>query len=157
MKTASRIGRKEKNRMASRNPIVTIVGTLGQDPVAMGSGVRLRVAQNNRIKNQTTGQWEDGQTSWYTIKAWRNVADQAMTVLQKGQEVIIVGELIENMWTDQKTGEKRSAHEITADHIGVTTYSLTKTQTIRKTVADSTGDVWGDATWNANEKVEVPF
>lgn len=157
MKTASHIGRKEKNKMASKNPIVTIIGTLGQEPVAMGSGVRLRVAQNNRVKNQTTGQWEDGSTSWYTIKAWKNTADQAMTVLKKGMEVIVVGELREESWTDNKTGEKRSTHEITADHIGVTTYSLTKTQTTRTTVTDMSDDVWGDATWSASETVKVPF
>ena len=143
--------------MASRNPVVTIVGTLGQDPSPMGSGVRLRVAQNNRVKNQTTGQWEDGQTSWYTVKAWRNVAEQVMAVLQKGQEIIIVGELTENTWTDQKTGEKRSAHEITADHIGVTTYSLTKTQPPRRTVADSSDDDWATSTWNSDETVKIPF
>lgn len=143
--------------MASKNPIVTIIGTLGQEPVAMGSGVRLRVAQNNRVKNQTTGQWEDGETSWYTVKAWKHTADQVMTVLKKGMEVIVVGELREESWTDNKTGEKRSAHEITADHVGVTTYTLTKTQTARTAVTNSGDDVWGDATWNSKEKVEVPF
>ena len=158
MKTVSHIGRKEKNRMASRNPIVTIVGTLGQEPTAMGSGVRLRVAQNNRVKNATTGLWEDGETSWYTVKAWRNVAEQSKIALQKGQEIIVVGELREETWTDNKTGEKRSSYEITADHIGVTTYSLTKNhQTTRTSVVNSSDDVWGDSSWNKNDSVKVPF
>jgi single-strand DNA-binding protein len=157
MKTASHIGRKEKNKMASKNPVVTIVGTLGQDPVAIGtSGIRLRVAQNNRVKNQDTGQWEDGETSWYTVKAWKHIAEQAKSLLKKGQEVILVGELREETWTDNKTGEKRSSYEITADHIGVTTYSLSKNQP-KQTVTNSADEVWGDSSWQPSETVKVPF
>jgi single-strand DNA-binding protein len=108
------------------NPTVTIVGRIGQDPEAVGSnGLRLRVATNDRVKNETTGEWEDKNTSWWTVKAWRRLAEQSKDVLKKGQEVIIMGKIYEENWTD-KDGIKRTSYEINADSIAVTTFSLSK-------------------------------
>jgi single-strand DNA-binding protein len=113
------------------NPTVTIVGRIGQDPEAVGSnGLRLRVATNDRVKNDSTGEWEDKNTSWWTVKAWKRLAEQSMDVLKKGQEVIIIGKVYEENWTD-KEGTKRTSYEINAESIAVTTFSLTK-----KTVRD---------------------
>jgi len=108
------------------NPTVTVVGRIGQDPEAVGSnGLRLRVATNDRVKNDATGEWEDKNTSWWTVKAWRRLAEQSKHVLKKGQEVIIVGKVYEENWTD-KDGTKRTSYEINADSIAVTTFSLSK-------------------------------
>jgi single-strand DNA-binding protein len=108
------------------NPVITIVGRIGQDPEAIGSnGLRLRVATNDRVKNDTTGEWEDKNTSWWTVKAWKRLAEQSKDVLKKGQEVIIVGKVYEENWTD-KEGTKRTSYEINAESIAVTTFSLSK-------------------------------
>jgi single-strand DNA-binding protein len=108
------------------NPTITIVGRVGSDPEAIGSnGLRFRVATNDRVKNDTTGAWEDKNTSWWTVKAWRTLADQSKSVIRKGMEVTIVGKIYEENWTD-KDGIKRSSYEINADSISVTTYSLSK-------------------------------
>ena len=108
------------------NPTVTIVGRIGQDPEAIGSnGLRLRVATNDRVKNDVTGEWEDKNTSWWTVKAWKRLAEQSKDVLKKGQEVIIVGKVYEENWTD-KEGTKRTSYEINAESIAVTTFSLAK-------------------------------
>jgi single-strand DNA-binding protein len=108
------------------NPTVTIVGRIGQDPEAVGSnGLRLRVATNDRVKNDSTGEWEDKNTSWWTVKAWKRLAEQSKDVLKKGQEVIIVGKVYEENWTD-KEGAKRTSYEINAESIAVTTFSLSK-------------------------------
>ena len=108
------------------NPTVTVVGRIGQDPEAVGSnGLRLRVATNDRVKNDTTGEWEDKNTSWWTVKAWRRLAEQSKDVLKKGQEVIIVGKVYEENWTD-KDVIKRTSYEINAASIAVTTLSLSK-------------------------------
>lgn len=108
------------------NPTVTIVGRIGQDPEAIGSnGLRLRVATNDRVKNDSTGEWEDKNTSWWTVKAWKRLAEQSIDVLKKGQEVIIVGKVYEENWTD-KEGTKRTSYEINAESIAVTTFSLAK-------------------------------
>lgn len=108
------------------NPTITIVGRVGSDPEPVGSnGLRFRVATNDRVKNDTTGAWEDKNTSWWTVKAWRTLADQSKSVLKKGMEVTVVGKIYEETWTD-KDGIKRSSYEINADSISVTTYSLSK-------------------------------
>ena len=40
------------------NPTVTLIGRLGQDPTEINNGgLRLRIATNDRVKNDTTGQW----------------------------------------------------------------------------------------------------
>jgi single-strand DNA-binding protein len=112
------------------NPTVTIVGRIGIDPEAVGSnGLRFRVATNDRVKNEATGEWEDKNTSWWTVKAWRRLAEQSKDVLKKGQEVIVVGRLYEESWTD-KEGAKRTSYEINAESIAVTTFSLSKPTTV---------------------------
>lgn len=109
------------------NPKITLIGRVGQNPEKMGaSGVRFRVVTNDSAKNDS-GKWEDKNTSWWTVKAWRSLAQQA-NILQKGQEVIITGTIAEDTWTDT-TGAKRSSYEITADNIAVTTFTLTKGST----------------------------
>jgi len=108
------------------NPTITIVGRVGSDPEAVGSnGLRFRVATNDRVKNDTTGAWEDKNTSWWTVKAWRTLAEQSKSVIKKGMEVTVIGKIYEESWTD-KDGIKRSSYEINADSISVTTYSLSK-------------------------------
>lgn len=108
------------------NPKITIVGRIGHTPEAVGTnGLRFRVATNDRVKNDATGAWEDKNTSWWTVKAWRTLAEQSKAVLKKGQEVIIVGTIYEENWTDS-SGQKRTSFEINADTIAVTTHSLTK-------------------------------
>ena len=84
------------------NPTITIVGRVGSDPESIGSnGLRFRVATNDRVKNDTTGAWEDKNTSWWTVKAWRTLAEQSKSVIRKGMEVIIVGKIYEENWTDK--------------------------------------------------------
>jgi single-strand DNA-binding protein len=128
------------------NPTVTIVGRLGQDPESVGSnGLRLRVVSNDRTKNDQTGEWEDKNTSWWTVKAWKNLAEQSKSVLKKGQEVIIVGKMYEENWTDT-SGNKRTSYELLAESIAVTTYTLSKA-----------GSPVGDQFPSFKTYAEVPF
>ena len=96
------------------NPKVTLVGRLGADPEAVGTtGVRLRVVTSDRAKNDK-GEWEDRDTSWWTVKAWKTLAEQTKKTLKKGQEVIVVGKMIEENWKDS-SGNNRTSYEIIAD------------------------------------------
>ena len=108
------------------NPTISFTGRIGQDPESVGSnGLRLRVATSDRVKNDETGQWEDKNTSWWTVKLWRNLAEQSKSILSKGMEVTVIGKIYEENWTD-KEGQKRTSYEVNADNISVTTYSLSK-------------------------------
>lgn len=108
------------------NPTVTLIGRLGQDPSDInGGGLRLRIATNDRIKNSTTGEWEDKDTSWWTAKVWDRKAEQLRGVLKKGQEVIVIGKMKEENWV--KDGVERTSYEISsADTVAVTGRSLAK-------------------------------
>jgi single-strand DNA-binding protein len=105
------------------NPKITLVGRLGTLPEKMGAtGVRFRIVTADRTKTDT-GNWEEKDASWWTVKAWRGLADQT-AVLQKGQEVIIVGTISQDTWTDTD-GSTRTSYDITADSIAISTFSLT--------------------------------
>jgi single-strand DNA-binding protein len=108
------------------NPKITLVGRLGKDPEAVGqSGAKFTVATKDRVKNDKTGAWEDRDTSWWTVKAWKTLGQQAMTTLKKGQEVVIVGTIYQENWTDSN-GNNRSSYEVSAESIAVTTHTLAK-------------------------------
>ena len=82
------------------NPEITIKGRLGADPEKVGqTGLKLRVVTNDRTKNQN-GDWEDKDTSWWTVKAWKTLGQQAMSSLKKGQEVVVVGTIYQENWKD---------------------------------------------------------
>jgi single-strand DNA-binding protein len=57
-----------------------------------------------RIHRQVHG--EDRDTSWWTVKAWKTLAEQAKATLKKGQEVIIVGTIYQENWTDSTGATK---------------------------------------------------
>jgi single-strand DNA-binding protein len=106
------------------NPKITLIGRIGQDPEPIGSGIRFRMATNDRIKN-AEGEWEDRDTSWFTVKAWKTLAEQSKGMLKKGQEVIVVGVMREENWTDNN-GSKRTSFEVVAESVGITTKTLNK-------------------------------
>jgi single-strand DNA-binding protein len=106
------------------NPKITLVGRIGQEPEAIGTGIRFRMATNDRIKN-ANGDWEDRDTSWFTVKAWKTLAEHSKNNLKKGNEVIVVGVMREENWTDNE-GKKRTSFEVVAESIGVTTKTLNK-------------------------------
>lgn len=125
------------------NPKTVIIGRVGQDPEAIGTGIRFRVATKDRFKNDQTGQWEDGETSWWTVKAWKKLAEQSKGQLKKGQEVMIYGSMREENWTDS-AGNKKTSYEIVADNIGLTTFSLSKDSLPSASTAQSSA---GSSTW----------
>jgi len=100
---------------------VTIVGNLTDDPelryTPNGAAVaKFRVAVNRRYKDQS-GEWKDGDTSFFKINAWRTLAENVAESLTRGANVIVVGRLQQRSWETQD-GEKRTVIEIEADEIG---------------------------------------
>lgn len=73
--------------MASDNS-VTIVGNLVDDPELRftrgGQAMaRLRLAHSRRWQNRQSGQWEE-ESHFFTVTAWRDLAENAATTLTKG-------------------------------------------------------------------------
>lgn len=106
--------------MASDNQ-VTIVGNLTDDPelryTPNGAAVaKFRVAVSPRYKDES-GQWRDGETSYFAVNCWRQLAENAAESLTRGTRVVVTGRLKQRSWENQE-GEKRSAIEIEADDVG---------------------------------------
>jgi single-strand DNA-binding protein len=74
-----------------------------------------RVAVTPRIRDGEA--WKDGETSFFRINTWRQLAENATESLSKGDRVIIVGRLKARTW-ETPEGERRTATEIEADEIG---------------------------------------
>lgn len=79
-------------------PQITVVGNLTADPdlkFAKDGSARLsfRVACNDRRKNPTTNEWEDGDTTYVSVTVWRALAEALAETLQKGSPVVVLGRL----------------------------------------------------------------
>ncbi len=99
---------------------VTLVGNLTRDPEprvtpAGVQNVQLGLAVNKRWMNRVTNEWEEA-TSFFNVIIWRDYADNVAASLNKGDRVVVVGQLQYRSWeTDE--GEKRSTVEIQADEV----------------------------------------
>ena len=93
---------------------VSLIGRLGAQPelVTFESGrtlARFSIATNESYKDKA-GNWQE-QTQWHNITAWGNTATLVGQILNKGQEVIVQGRLVNKSY-ETKTGEKRYTTEI---------------------------------------------
>lgn len=136
--------------MASENQ-VTIVGNLVDDPelryTPNGAAVcKIRIAVNRRFKDES-GQWKDGETSYFTVNAWRSLAENAAETLTRGQRAIITGRLQQRSWETQE-GDKRNVVEIEADELGPSLRWATA-----KVEKTSRGSGGGGGDWSARVPV----
>jgi single-strand DNA-binding protein len=97
-----------------------LYGNLTDDPELLftptGAAVaHLRVAVTPRVKDGND--WKDGDTSFFRVNAWRQLAEHTADSLSKGDRVIVVGRLKARTW-ETPEGERRSVTEIEADEIG---------------------------------------
>ncbi|MBA3552813.1 MAG: single-stranded DNA-binding protein [Actinobacteria bacterium] len=135
--------------MATENQ-VTIVGNVTRDPelryTPNGAAlVKFGVAVNRRFKDEVSGQWKDGETSFFDVTAWRSLAENIAESITQGTRVVIVGRLRTNSWETQE-GEKRSKVEIEAEEIGPSLKWATAK-------VDKQGRSSGSSDWAANVAV----
>lgn len=100
---------------------ITIVGNIAGDPrhTHTPSGIPIttfRVASAPRRFDRTTEKWVDGETSWFSVSAFRALALNAAASLQRGERVIVSGRLrIRNWESGERSG---TTAEIDAEAIG---------------------------------------
>lgn len=101
---------------------VTLTGYVASDPklyftknndVPVAS---VRVGSTPRRIDRTTGEWRDGDTSYFTVKCWRKLAMNAKAALHKGDPVIVRGKFRTRSWVEEE--RPRTEVEIEADSIG---------------------------------------
>lgn len=96
---------------------VTVVGNLTDDPelrfTPNGTAVaHFRLAVTPRIREDDT--WRDGETSFFRVNTWRELAANVAESLGKGHRAVVIGRLRTRSWETQD-GDKRWAVEIDAD------------------------------------------
>ena len=101
---------------------IRVRGRLGNDPELKTVGadnlelVTFSLAHTPRSKKN--GEWVDGDTNWYRVIKFGKQAETLAQTLKKGDEVIVIGTLKLNNYTD-KNGVEKSQMEITVSELGV--------------------------------------
>ena len=97
-------------------PKITITeATLVADPEIRYTGngtavASFRVASNSRRKNQQTGQWEDGDTTFLSVSAWGARGENVSSQFSKGNKINVVGDLKQRQY--EKDGQRRTVYEV---------------------------------------------
>ncbi len=75
-----------------------------------------RLASNSRRFDRTAQAWVDGETNWFSVVAFRQLAANLAASLDKGHRVVVNGRLRVREWRD---GDKSGREvEIVADALG---------------------------------------
>lgn len=103
--------------MSSFNRVI-LLGTVGKAPEQrfMPSGdtwCRFNIAQN-KYKKSKNGDGEVA-TEWFSVCAFKEIADRCIDHLEKGSQVIVEGRLKNNSY--EKNGQKFSSVEIIAEKV----------------------------------------
>ena len=82
--------------MAAGDTQITIAGNLVDDPelrfTPAGQPVaKFRVASTPRFRDNTTGEWKDGDSLFLTCNVWRQAAENVAETLTRGMRVIVSG------------------------------------------------------------------
>ena len=74
---------------------VTLQGRVGGEVVLRQAGdspvTSFRVACTPRRFSRASGSWADGPTQWYTVSAWRALAEHCAASLHTGDPVVVHG------------------------------------------------------------------
>ena len=139
---------------------ITIIGNLTDAPelrfTPQGKAVaNFTVAVSKRVKDGND--WKDGPSSFYRCSIWDAAAENMAESLDKGQRVIVVGEIAQRSY-ETNAGEKRSVFEVTAQEVGPSLKWATAKpeKTGGKTAPKPKDDPWGSAP-AVGDDTEVPF
>ena len=99
---------------------ITVVGNLTREPelryTPTGAAVvKFGVAVNRTYTNRNGEKVE--QTDFFTVNAWRTLAENVAESLKTGARVIVSGRLQSRNW-ETEDGQKRTVIEIEADEVG---------------------------------------
>ena len=104
--------------MSGLNKMIAI-GNLGADPdmryTSSGAPVTSFRIAANRTYTTADGERRE-ETEWFTVVAWRQLAETCNQYLTKGKKVYVEGRLKSNSWTGQD-GQTRFTNEIIADRV----------------------------------------
>jgi len=100
---------------------IAVTGIVATPPSIISTGDDLRItsfrlASTQRRFDRGRDRWVDGETNWYTVTAFRQLAVNVGTSVIKGDKVVVTGRLRIRDW---ENGEKKGINvDIEADSIG---------------------------------------
>ncbi len=100
---------------------ITITGLVATEPRHIVTSESLaissfRLVSTQRRFDRSSQKWIDGDTNWFTITAFRNLAAHVSASVHKGERVLVTGRLRIREWqTDERAG---TTVDIEADAIG---------------------------------------
>jgi single-strand DNA-binding protein len=141
-------------------PLVTMEGTVVADPelrfspsgVAVGS---FRLVANGRKYDKDKNEWVDDKVLWMRVVCFRQLAENAVESLRKGDLAVVTGKISTDEWED-KDGIKRSAVQLLADSVAVSVQFRTiphSSGRAERSSAPPTDDPWA----STGQAEEPPF
>ena len=76
----------------------------------------VRVASTPRVRRD--GQWVDGPTTWYSVTAWRTLADHLRDSVRKGDPIVVHGRLLRTETWAPEGGAPSTTLEVEASIVG---------------------------------------
>lgn len=103
-------------------PLRALIGNLTEDPelrfTPSGYPVAtLRVAVNDRVKNEETGEWEDAEPQFFNCTVWRSQGENSCESLRKGDRIVAVGTWSKREY-ENREGDMVEVMEFTARELG---------------------------------------
>ncbi|GII79020.1 hypothetical protein Sru01_40020 [Sphaerisporangium rufum] len=100
---------------------ITVLGNVAADPrrhsFADGSSATsLRVASTRRVFDRATQSWQDGETTFYTVRCYRSLAENVARSVRLGHPVVVHGRL--RIRSYERDGQRRLAAEVEAASVG---------------------------------------
>ncbi len=123
---------------------IAITGLVATDPrhLVTGEGLPIttfRLASTQRRFDRANQKWVDGDTNWYTISCFRQLAVNAAASVKKGERILVAGRLRIREWqTSERNG---MTVDIEAESLGhdLGWGSSTFTRSIHSTAAATSG------------------
>lgn len=101
--------------------LVTLQGWLGTDVTLRQAGespmASFRVACTPRRYQKKTDKWVDGDTQWFSVVAWRTLAEHCDRSLRRGDPVVVHGRLNAQVWSNS-AGMEVTSYDVEAVVVG---------------------------------------
>lgn len=117
---------------------ITVVGNLTADPelkFADSGTAQLNFSIAAERSYKKDDEWVN-EVSYPDVIAWRYLAEDSASVLEKGMRVIVTGRFEQRFWEDKETGQKRNKWQLVADEIAVCTKVIESLERKRKPEGD---------------------
>ena len=101
--------------------VVTLQGWVGGDVSLRQAGdaqvASFRLGSTPRRFSRRSGEWVDGETQWFTVNAWRGLAENVAASVHRGDPVVVHGRMNASTWVSN-AGVEVISLEVDASFVG---------------------------------------